>query len=142
MSVPEGVQAPAPGMCVKLRRSIYGLKQAGRSWNERLHNTMTKLGYRRAKADPCLYLDDTDGELVTVSIHVDDCCFTYESEEKFQRFKKKLKEEFKLSESDDSNVFLGMVIERLNPEKYGERGPVYIHQAPYVEDILTRFRHQ
>ena len=95
MSVPEGVKAPAPGMCVKLRRSIYGLKQAGRSWNERLHNTMTQLGFRRSKADPCLYLDDTDSELITINIHVDDCCLTYDSESKFRRFKEKLKKEFR-----------------------------------------------
>ena len=35
-----------------------------------------------------------------------------------------------------------MVIERLEPEKYGDRGPVYIHQAPCVEEILHRFKHQ
>ena len=100
------------------------------------------MGLRRSSADPCLYLHDSDGHLMTISVHVDDLCITYDSEEKYQKFRKKLRSVFKISKSDDDNTFLGMVVERLEPEKYGDRGPVCIHQRPYIEDILAKYKHQ
>ena len=98
---------------------------------------MQELGLRPSVADPCLFLDDTDGSLLTVSVHVDDCCITYSDERKYKSFRKRLEENFQISKSDDSNTFLGMVIER--PD--GELGPVHVHQQPYLTDILTRYRH-
>jgi len=40
---------------LKLIKNIYGLKQAGRVWNQHLDKGMTELGYRKSKIDPCLY---------------------------------------------------------------------------------------
>src|SRR5579871_3412867 len=37
----------------QLQKAIYGLKQAGRVWNELLNRTFAELGYTRSKADPC-----------------------------------------------------------------------------------------
>ena len=79
MQVPEGLKAP-PGTCLKLQRSIYGLKQSGRAWNERLHEAMTSLGLRRSTADPCLYLLNKGTEQLTLNVHVDDCMITYSCE--------------------------------------------------------------
>lgn len=140
MSVPQGLKAPE-GTVLRLKKSIYGLKQSGRRWNERLHEVLTKMGMRRSKADPCLYLRGQGQHALTVNVHVDDCCITYTKEQHYERFKGELEKTFELSTSDDKNVFLGMVIERLEPEKFGNRGPIYIHQGPYVEEILARYRH-
>ncbi|SGY26749.1 BQ5605_C018g08770 [Microbotryum silenes-dioicae] len=42
MRVPEGIRLP-DNVCLKLHRSIYGLKQAGRVWNKTIHKTLVKL---------------------------------------------------------------------------------------------------
>ena len=143
LSPPEGLKVPAgkEGYVLKLRRSLYGLKQAGRYWNQLLSQKMKELGLRQSVADPCLFLNDEGGSLMTINVHVDDCCITYDDERKYQSFRRRLEACFQISKSDDSNTFLGMVIERLDPAKYGDRGPVYIHQAPYAEDVLHRFKH-
>ena len=142
MSVPDGVTPPGPNLCLKLNKSLYGLKQAGRCWHKLLHKKMTELGMRQSVADPCLYLNDEDDEIMTANVHVDDCCICYSSEEKYQRFRKRLEKEFQISKSDDSNSFLGMIIERIDVDKHGPNGPVLIHQRPYLEDILSRYNHQ
>ena len=142
MSVPDGVTPPGPNLCLKLNKSLYGLKQAGRCWHKLLHKKMTELGMRQSVADPCLYLNDEDDEIMTVNVHVDDCCICYSSEEKYQRFRKRLEKEFQISKSDDSNSFLGMIIERIDADRHGPNGPVLIHQRPYIEDILSRYNHQ
>ena len=68
---------------------------------------MTNLGMRQSTADPCLYLNDDDGERMAINIHVDDCCICYVSELKYQNFRKRLEKEFQISKSDDSNSFPG-----------------------------------
>ena len=136
MSVPDGVVPPRPGLVMKLRRSLYGLKQAGRYFNQLLSSKLKAMGLRQSKADPCLFLKGQGADLMTLNVHVDDCCVTYSNERQYRDFRCRLEKEFQISKSDDSNTFLGMVIERL-----GERGPIYIHQRPYITDILARFKH-
>ena len=48
MSVPDGVTPPGPNLCLKLNKSLYGLKQAGRCWHKLLHKKMTELGMRQS----------------------------------------------------------------------------------------------
>ena len=36
----------------KLKRSIYGLKQSSRCWNEALDKHMKKTGFKQSKNDP------------------------------------------------------------------------------------------
>ena len=101
-----------------------------------LSERLIELGLRQSKSDPCLFLKEDAEDLLTVNVHVDDCCCTYSNEQQYREFRRQLEEEFKISKSDDSNTFLGMVIERLS-----EKGPIYIHQGPYITDILARFKH-
>ena len=50
MKVPDGIQIPNPNAnrnmyCVKLKKSLYGLKQSGRMWYNRLSEFLLKKGY-------------------------------------------------------------------------------------------------
>lgn len=44
MAVPEGLVVPKPDL-VYLGRSIYGLKQSVRKWNEKFHFALLKIGF-------------------------------------------------------------------------------------------------
>ncbi len=55
MAAPPGVDVP-PGQCLRILRSLYGLKQAARDWHERCVKELTTLGLKQCDADPCLLL--------------------------------------------------------------------------------------
>jgi hypothetical protein len=53
---------------VHLRKAIYGLAESSRDWNLHLTGTLTALGWKQARFDPCLFIRD-EGLLC---FHVDD----------------------------------------------------------------------
>ena len=59
------------GHCVKLLKSLYGLKQSPRNWNTHLHEFILSLGLRRSQLDHCMYIGviepHTVGRLILVS---------------------------------------------------------------------------
>ena len=54
MKQPMGYEDGSNRVC-KLRKSLYGLKQSSRCWNERFKDFLAKYGMLRSDADPCLY---------------------------------------------------------------------------------------
>ena len=56
MTQPEGFGDPkATKKVCKLQRSIYGLKQASRSWNLRFDETVQQYGFINNEDEPCVY---------------------------------------------------------------------------------------
>ncbi|KAK9004472.1 hypothetical protein V6N11_002272 [Hibiscus sabdariffa] len=56
MTQPEGFVTPENvGKICKLQRSIYGLKQASRSWNLRFNEAIQEFGFIRNEDEPCVY---------------------------------------------------------------------------------------
>ncbi|KAK8584075.1 hypothetical protein V6N12_068325 [Hibiscus sabdariffa] len=56
MTQPEGFVTPEnAGKVCKLQRSIYGLKQASRSWNLRFNDAIKEFGFIRNGDEPCVY---------------------------------------------------------------------------------------
>ncbi|GJR60497.1 retrotransposon protein, putative, ty1-copia subclass [Tanacetum coccineum] len=57
MVQPEGFVDPKhPNKVCKLQRSIYGLKQASKSWNTRFDVEIKKIGFTQNPDEPCVYL--------------------------------------------------------------------------------------
>lgn len=63
----ELAKASKDGKVWKLLKSIYGLKQSGRAWNRKLHNTLLSLGFVRSQADSCVYFKKDDKSLVIIN---------------------------------------------------------------------------
>jgi hypothetical protein len=70
MELPEGFQEQGAGKVCKLKKSLYGLHQSGRLWNEHLNRFLLSKGFTRCKSDPCVYFIP-NRELI-VAIYVDD----------------------------------------------------------------------
>ena len=56
MTQPEGFVDPKnAGKICKLQRSIYGLKQASRSWNIHFDEVVNGVGFIKNEDEPCVY---------------------------------------------------------------------------------------
>lgn len=62
--VPEGMDIDGFFNCLQLLKSIYGLKQASRVWNESFHECVCSIGFEVSQFDPCLCIKCVQGESV------------------------------------------------------------------------------
>lgn len=66
----------------KLKKGIYGMKQAARCWNTSVDTFLTSNGYKISGSDPCIYTKSVkckDGKInfVILALYVDDMlCFS------------------------------------------------------------------
>ncbi len=61
MELPMGIvvglhESKSRGYVLKLKKSLYGLKQASLNWFEKLKQGLTDRGFSPSAIDPCLYL--------------------------------------------------------------------------------------
>ncbi|KAJ9548673.1 hypothetical protein OSB04_021216 [Centaurea solstitialis] len=76
MAQPEGfVHAKYPDKVCKLKKSIYGLKQASRSWNLCFHKKIKEFGFSRIKDESCVYVKASGSNVVFLVLYVDDILF-------------------------------------------------------------------
>ena len=70
---PEGFVNPKNSEKVcKLQRSIYGLKQASRSWNLRFDEAIKDFGFIKNEDEPCVYKKVSGSAVVFLVLYVDD----------------------------------------------------------------------
>jgi len=77
MRVPEGLKIPGPNQnhnmfSVRLQQSLYGLKQSGRMWFNRLINFLLQRGYINNDDCPCVFIKKSNDGFCMVSVYVDD----------------------------------------------------------------------
>ena len=73
MSQPEGfISKNKPNQVCKLKRSIYGLKQASRSWNIYFDETIKSFDFIKNMDEPCVYKKNSESAVIFLVIYVDD----------------------------------------------------------------------
>ena len=71
---------------MRLNKSLYGLKQAGRLWAELLHKTLVELGFVQSYTDSCLYFNRNHSGTTIVGVYVDDLLVTGTNTTFFDQF--------------------------------------------------------
>ncbi|KAG2790690.1 hypothetical protein PC129_g17557 [Phytophthora cactorum] len=63
-------------LALRLRKSLYGLRQAGRLWSKLLHAKLEEAGFTRCVTDMCLYYKRKGEDITLVGAYVDDLLVT------------------------------------------------------------------
>jgi hypothetical protein len=130
---PQFKNVPRSQLCGKLNKSLYGLKQSPRLWNENLNKTMTSRGFSRCKSDSCLYYRSNGGEVLYVAVFVDDLIISGSSLKAVNKFKSELKDTYSMKDLGEIKYCLGIEV------KQEVRGKIKLTQSKYINDILKRF---
>lgn len=130
MTQPQGFKDGSGRVC-RLKKSLYGLKQSPRCWNNKFHSFMKKNGFTRSTADPCIYIRHKGEEKLLIAIYVDDGLIAGSTQDTINSFLGLLTSEFKIT-TDSLDSFLGIQIEQ-------RESGFFVSQRAYVEKILQRF---
>ena len=91
----------------KLKRSLYGLKQSGRHWNNLLHDYLTNEKFTQSLADPCLYVRKTNNRCVIIIVWVDDIIIAATDSDLMAEVKESFSKRFKMKDLGELKWFLG-----------------------------------
>ena len=118
----------------KLKKSLYGLKQSGRNWNNLLHDFLIHEKFIQSRADPCLYVRKIDdNRCVIVIVWVDDIIIAASDLDLLQIVKASLGNRFKMSDLGELKWFLGAEYKR-------SKNSIKTNQTRYIQKILSRFK--
>lgn len=68
MRTPEGLKNTSK--FVKINKSLYGLKQSGKAWYEKLNEKLVLFDFQKSVSDPCIYIHTKKN--ITIGVYVDD----------------------------------------------------------------------
>jgi hypothetical protein len=122
------------GYCLKLKRSMYGLKQAAFLWNAALEKLLLANNFRQTKGDPCLFIYDDGTIYMSISTWVDDCIICHNNTFAYDKFIATIKSTFNLSAQTNLDFVLGMEI-----TQSGERDTIELSHKKYISDMITKF---
>lgn len=123
-----------PEKVCKLKRSLYGLKQAGREWNMKVNEILIQIGFQRCKTDNCVYIQRENNNINIIALYVDDLMLACSSKQQMEQIIAKLNQHVELVDRGAISFYLGMEIERENGSK-----SISIHQRRYTEELLKQW---
>ncbi|OMO60028.1 Reverse transcriptase, RNA-dependent DNA polymerase [Corchorus capsularis] len=119
----------------KLKRSIYGLKQASRQWYLKFHQALVSLEFTTVDEDHCVYVKRSKGNFVILTLYVDDILLASNNKEFLLTTKKWLSSSFEMKDMGEASYVLGVKIIRDRSKKL-----LALSQAPYILKMLEKFR--
>ncbi|KAJ9545394.1 hypothetical protein OSB04_025101 [Centaurea solstitialis] len=136
MEQPEGFEDPKnPNKVCKLLKSIYGLKQASRSWNLHFDERIKEFGFAKSEFEPCVYTKFSGSIVSLLVLYVDDILLIGNDVPTLQSIKSWLSRCFQMKDLGEAAYILGIKIYRNRSKRL-----TGLSQSTYIDKILKRFR--
>lgn len=115
-----------------LNKAIYGLRQAGRCWNEKLSQTLLEFGAKKSSSDPCIFFKGKERPLLLIAIYVDDILIACQDKSEITKLKNFLSKRFEVKDLGPIKYCLGI--------KFNQKeDSITLNQKGYIRDLLERF---
>lgn len=120
-----------PDYVCRLRRSLYGLRQAPRQWYKRLNQALINHGFRVSPADSSLFHYVKNNVTLFALVYVDDIILTGTCSHTLNNIILSLQSEFMLKDLGSLEYFLGM-------EATKTTDGLLLTQQKYITDLLQK----
>lgn len=135
MSQPEYFQSDdSPEKVLRLKKAIYGLKQAGREWHKKIDHVLKEMGFKPCISEPCLYTKNKKGNYNLITVYVDDILIVSTKMEDLKAIKGQIAERFEVSDKGSVQLYLGLEVNR-----EGDTGAISLGQQNYIDEMLREY---
>ncbi|RWR73399.1 Gag-protease-integrase-RT-RNaseH polyprotein [Cinnamomum micranthum f. kanehirae] len=136
MEQPEGfIKQSEKKLVCKLKKSIYGLKQASRQWYIKFNCVITAFEFTENVVDHCIYLKISGSKFIILVLYVDDILLASNDLGIIHETKEYLRNNFDMKDMGEATFVIGIEIYRDR-----SRGLLGLSQEAYIKTVLKRFR--
>lgn len=135
MKPPLGFHVNSPSHVCRLRKSLYGLKQASRQWYSKLSNALHTRGFHHSINDYSLFLIQIQSTIVIIAVYVDDILVTGNDQVEISNLKTYLDDLFKIKDLGSIGYFLGLEFSAIV-------GGLVAHQHKFIHELLQLYSMQ
>jgi Reverse transcriptase (RNA-dependent DNA polymerase) len=133
MQEPPGFEEGS-GSVKWLRKSLYGLKQAGCRWYDTLTRALTNLGLCVTQADPGVFRTQVKDDVLILAVHIDDCIITSSSNKLMRCYKQSLNARYALTDLGPIHWLLRI---RVTQDRVART--TSLSQLTYIESTVARY---
>ena len=91
-------------MVYKLKRLIYGLKQASRQWYLKFNDTIVSFGFKENTIDRCMYLKVSGSKFIFFILYVDDILIATNGLSLLYKMKRFLSNNFEIKDMGEATM--------------------------------------
>jgi len=121
----------------KLKKSLYGLKQAGRLWYILIDKLLKSLGFKSVATEPCFYFSTNNGKLTMIVLYVDDCMVSSQCPELHKYFKTTIMKAYEFTDEGEVEEYLGVRVCFLKNEYFRN---ITLDQTKYINKKVMKFK--
>jgi len=118
----------------KLKKFIYGVKQASRQWYHKFHQVITSYVFEANIVDDCVYYKFSGSKYEYLILYVSDILLASNDIGLLHETKKFLSNKFEMKDLDDASFVLGIQILR-----YRSQGILGLSQKNFIDKVLSRY---
>jgi Reverse transcriptase (RNA-dependent DNA polymerase) len=128
MHQPEGYEDQTVRVC-ELIKTLYGLEQSGREWNNQFNKKLTNFGFYCLQSDLCVYIKHKNDDFIIIMVWVNDLLLFASLDKIMRETKTFLQSEWEVTNLGEPNEIIGIEITQ-KPDS------ITILQQAYIESIL------
>ena len=124
----------AKKMVCKLKKSMYGLKQAFRQWYRKFHQAVISFDFKMNSVDDCVYHKFSGSKYIFLVLFVDDILLVTNDMDLLIKTKKFLSNKFEMKDLGKASFVLGIQILRDR-----SRSILELSEKNYIEKVLKMY---
>jgi hypothetical protein len=127
---PPGFAIPdKEGKVLRLRKALYGLRQAPRACNVKLDFTLQTMGFEQSPHEAAVYRRGNGGNVLLVGVYVDDLVITGTKDVEVAAFKEEMKATIQMSDLGPLSFYLGI-------EVHQDNSGITLQQTAYAKRVV------